>query len=86
MVAQFYLLWTITWLLAMVVRQQKSMMGKNTRQLVAVLVAMVMRQVQCSLHSPIEEVQGFKRSHLMPPSDKCWHCIAPAAALVIDFG
>jgi hypothetical protein len=29
MVAWFYLLWTITWLLAMVMRQQKNDDGKN---------------------------------------------------------
>ncbi len=86
MVAQFYLLQTITWLLAMVVWRQKSSMGENTCWLLAVLIAMVMHQVQYNLHCPIEEVQGFKRSHWIPPLFECWRCIAPAAALVINFG
>jgi hypothetical protein len=30
-------------------------------------------------------VQGFTRSHWMPPSVECLHCIAPAAAMVNKF-
>ncbi len=36
-------------------------------------------------HRPIEHVQGFIQSHGMPPSVKCSHRIAPAAAMVNEF-
>ncbi len=36
-------------------------------------------------HRSIEHVQGFTRSHWMPPSAECSHCIAPAAAMVNEF-
>jgi hypothetical protein len=29
---------------------------------------------------------GFNRSHWMPPTGECSHCIAAAAAMVNDFG
>jgi hypothetical protein len=35
---------------------------------------------------PMEHIQGFTRSHWMPPSGECSHCIAAAAAMVDDFG
>jgi hypothetical protein len=34
--------------------------------------------VQCRIHCPIEGVQGFTRSHWMPPSGKYLLCIIPA--------
>jgi hypothetical protein len=42
--------------------------------------------VQCKMHRPMEHIPGFTRSHWMLPSGKCLHCIALAAAKVIDFG
>ena len=36
-------------------------------------------------HCPIEHIQGFTRSHWMPPSGECLHRIAPAAAMVDGF-
>jgi len=41
--------------------------------------------VRLGAHCPIEHVQGFTRSHWMPPSGKCLRCIAPAAAMVNKF-
>jgi hypothetical protein len=41
--------------------------------------------VQRGTHRPIEHIQGFIRSHLMPPSGKCLRRIAPAAAMVKEF-
>ncbi len=41
--------------------------------------------VRRGAHHPIEHVQGFTRSHWMPPSVKCSHRIAPAAAMVNEF-
>ncbi len=36
-------------------------------------------------HRPMEHIQGFTRSHWMPPSGECLRRIAPAAAMVDDF-
>jgi hypothetical protein len=33
----------------------------------------------------MEHIQGFNRSHWMPPSAECLHHIAPAAAMVKEF-
>jgi hypothetical protein len=35
---------------------------------------------QCQVHRPMEEVQGFGRSHWKPPLGNYLLCIAPAAA------
>ena len=42
--------------------------------------------VQCGAHRPMEHIWGFTRSHWMPPSVQCLRRIAPAAAMVDDFG
>jgi hypothetical protein len=42
--------------------------------------------VQCQVHCPIQHVQGYLRSHWMPPLGKYFPCIAPVGAMVIDFG
>jgi hypothetical protein len=34
----------------------------------------------------MEHIQGFTRSHWMPPSGECSHRIATTAAMVDDFG
>jgi hypothetical protein len=41
--------------------------------------------VQHGAHRPIEHVQGFTRSHWMPPSGECLCRIAPAATMVDEF-
>ncbi len=41
--------------------------------------------VQRGAHYSIEQVQGFTRSHWMPPSVECSHHIAQAAAMVNEF-
>ena len=41
--------------------------------------------VRRGAHRPIEHVQGFTRSHWMPPSVKCSHRIAQVAAMVNEF-
>ena len=41
--------------------------------------------VQRGAHRPIENIQGFARSHWMPPSGECLRGIAPAAAMVDGF-
>jgi hypothetical protein len=42
--------------------------------------------VRCGTHVWMEHIPGFTRSHWMPPSSKCLHCIAPVVAKVINFG
>jgi hypothetical protein len=37
--------------------------------------------VQSRAHCPVEHIQGFTRSHWMPPLGECLHQIAPAAAM-----
>jgi hypothetical protein len=41
--------------------------------------------VQYEAHCPMNHIQGFTRSHWMQSLGKCLHCIAPAAAKVINF-
>ena len=41
--------------------------------------------VRREAHCPIKHIQGFTRSHWMPPSGECLRRIAPAAAMVNDF-
>jgi hypothetical protein len=42
--------------------------------------------IQRDVHRPMERISGFMQSHYMPPLGKCPHRIAPAAAMVHDFG
>ena len=41
--------------------------------------------VRRGTHCLIENIQGFIRSHWMPPSGECLRRIAPAAAMVKEF-
>ena len=41
--------------------------------------------VRREAHCPMEHIQGFTRSHWMPPSGECLRRIAPAAAMVDEF-
>jgi hypothetical protein len=41
--------------------------------------------VQRGAHSPIKHIQGFTRSHWMPPSGECLCRITPVAAMVKEF-
>ena len=41
--------------------------------------------VQRGAHRPMEHIQGFTRSHWMPPLGECLHHIVPAAAMVDKF-
>ena len=41
--------------------------------------------VRCGAHRPMKHIQGFTRSHWMPPSGECLRRIAPAAAMVDEF-
>jgi len=41
--------------------------------------------VQRGVHRPMEHIQGFTRSHWMPPLGKCLRHIALTAAMVDEF-
>jgi len=61
----------------MVVGNNDSMTTKNADESLAILMAMAMQRYD----RPMEHIQGFTRSHWMPPSGKC---LRPAA-MVDDF-
>ncbi len=41
--------------------------------------------VRREAHRPMEHIQGFTRTHWMPPLVECLRHIAPAAAMVDEF-
>jgi hypothetical protein len=41
--------------------------------------------IRRGVHHPTEHIHGFTRNHWMPPTVKCSHPIAPAAAMVNKF-
>jgi len=41
--------------------------------------------VRHGAHRPMEHIQGFTRSHWMPPLGECLRPIAPAAVIVDEF-
>jgi hypothetical protein len=41
--------------------------------------------VRRGAHCPMDHIQGFTRSHWMPPLGKCLRRIAPEAAMVKEF-
>jgi hypothetical protein len=40
---------------------------------------------QCGIHSPMEHIPGFTKSHWGPPAGKCLRSIAPVAVMVNNF-
>jgi hypothetical protein len=60
---------------------------KNAGKLMAISMAMAMQwyDVWRGAHRPIKHIQGFTRSHWMPPSGECLRRIAPTAAMVDEF-
>ena len=69
----------------MVVGNSKSTATKNAGKLMAILIAMEMQRYECGVHGPIEHIQGFTRSHWMPPLVNCLHSIALTVAVVDEF-
>ena len=69
----------------MLVGNNKSATTKNAGKSLAILIAIRMRQYDLRAHRLMEHIQGFTRSHWMPPSGECLRRIAPAAAMVDDF-
>ena len=60
---------------------------KNAGKSTTISVAMAMHDaaVRCGAHRPMEHIQGFTRSHWMPPLGECLRRIAPTAAMVDEF-
>jgi len=65
--------------------QQQTGDNKKCRQIAGDFDCHTDAAVQHGAHCPIEHVQGFTRSHWMPPSGKCLRHIAPAATTVDKF-
>ena len=59
--------------------------NKKCRQIAVNLDCHVDADVQRGTHHPMEHIQGFTRSHWMPPLVECLPRIAPAAAMVGKF-
>jgi hypothetical protein len=66
----------------------KSTRHKNAGKSMTISMTMQMRRCHagCGVHHPMKHIQGFTRSHWMPPWDKFWCHFAAAAAVVDDFG
>ncbi len=85
MVAWVVFMLTITWSLSMVVGKIKIDDNKKCKKIAGNFYHLVDVVIQCGAHCPMKHIQGFTRSHWMPPSGNCLGCIAPAVAMVEDF-
>ena len=65
--------------------QQQIDYNKTCRQIAGNFDCHADAAVRRGMHRPIEHIQGFTRSHWMPPSGECLRRIAPAAAMVDGF-
>jgi hypothetical protein len=59
---------------------------KNAGKLLVILITMWMHWYNADRISNGAHPGLYTRSHWMPPSGECQHCIAPVAAKVINFG
>jgi hypothetical protein len=66
-------------------QQQIGNNNKKYRQIAGDFDCNTDAAVRCGVHCPMKHVQGFTRSHWMPPSGECLHRIAPAAVMVDKF-
>ena len=71
----------------MSVGDNESTSTKNADESKAISNAMAMQRydVRREAHPPMEHIQGFTRSHWMPPSGECLRRIGQAAAMVDEF-
>ena len=69
----------------MVVGDSESTATKKCRQIDGDFDGHGDASVRRGTHRPIDHIQGFIRSHWMPPSGECLRRIAPAAAMVKEF-
>jgi hypothetical protein len=85
LVTHIYFILTIAWSLAYGCGQQRNRRDKKCRQLNDNFDSHGDAAVRRGAHRPIKHIQGFTRSHWMPPSGECMRRIAPAAAMVDEF-
>jgi hypothetical protein len=60
----------------MVVGDTESITTKYARQIAGDIDCQGNAAVRCGAHRPMEHIQGFTRSHWMPPSVECLHRIS----------
>ncbi len=58
---------------------------KNAGESTTISMAMAMQRYDAKAHRPMDHIQGFTRSHWMPPSGECLRRITPTAAMVDEF-
>jgi len=85
LVTFIYFILTITWSLAYSCGQQQNRQDKKCRQIDNDFDGYGDAAVRRGAHHPMEHIQGFTRSHWMPPSGECLCSIAPTAAMVDEF-
>ena len=86
LVTRIYFILTITWSLAYECGQQRNRWDKKCRQIDDDFDGHSDAAVRRGAHRPIKHIQGFTRSHWMPPLGECLHHIAAAADMVDNFG
>jgi hypothetical protein len=82
-VTRFYINMTVTWLLAMVMGDNKVKNAKKCRKIAGKFGCHGDAAVQSGSHRPMKHIKGFTRSYWIPSLGKCLHRIAPAAAMVM---
>jgi len=85
LVTHIFFILTITWSLAYGCGQQQNQRDKKCRQMDDNFDGHGIAAVRRGAHRPMKHIQGFTRSHWMPPSGKCLRRIAPAAVMVNEF-
>jgi len=85
LVTLIYFILTITWSLAYGCGQQRNRRDKKSRQIDDDFGGHGNAAVRRGVHRPMEHIQGFTRSHWMPPSSERLRRIAPMAAMVDEF-
>ena len=76
---------TITWSLAYIMSKQRIDDIRKCRQIAGDFDCHADAAVRRGADRPMEHIQGFTRSHWMPPSGECLRRIAPTAAMVDEF-
>jgi hypothetical protein len=83
--SQFKFILIIIWSLAYGCGQQGIDSNKKCRRIPGNFDGHGNAAVRCKVHRPMEHIQGFTRSHWIPPLGECLRRITPAATMVDDF-
>ena len=84
-VTLFYIIWTITWSLAIIIGDNKINNTNKYTSNAGYFDCHADAEERCGAHRPLEHIPGFNRSHWMPSLGECSHHIAAAAAMVEFF-